>query len=195
MLKTKNSIEKWLIKQKIENYTIHDNLIVDIDGDLNVYSVKNKELVVQFGVVTGNFTCTYNLFTTLKNCPHTVGGDYICSDNRLISLEYCPTIIHGNFECHRNSITSLEYAPKKIEGNLYFHHNPIEHHLNYEFDVQNEIWLSTETILPGLEQYYDQFNRIKIPFDIFKPYMDNVFLRENLHHSLTENSSHSKFKL
>ena len=56
----RKQIEQWLKKYGIENYTIHDNLVVDVDGDVNLYNQKLKVFPFQFGNVTGYFHCYNN---------------------------------------------------------------------------------------------------------------------------------------
>ena len=101
-------IEQWLKKYKIENYTIHDNLVVDVDGDVNLYGKKLKELPFQFGKVTGSFSCSENQLTSLQYCPTTVGGDFYCYHNQLTSLQYCPTTFGGDFYCSDNPFIVTE---------------------------------------------------------------------------------------
>ena len=77
----KSEIEQWLKKYNITNYTIHDNLVVDVNGDVDVSSKELTKLPFQFGKVTGKFDCGSNNLTSLQYCPTTVGRDFSCSNN------------------------------------------------------------------------------------------------------------------
>ena len=121
----RESIEKWQKEYDIENYTINDDLTINVNGDVDL---KYKELTefpdyIQFGVVTGFFSCYKNQLTSLRGVPEKVNEDFICSHNRLTSLEGCPKKIGGSFDCNNNKLTSLEGAPEEIEGNFSCNYN------------------------------------------------------------------------
>ena len=120
MTMNREQIEQWLKKYKIENYTIHDNLVVDVDGDVNLYGKKLKELPFQFGKVTGSFDCSNNQLTSLQYCPTTVGGRFDCSNNQLTSLQYCPTTVGRFLDCSDNQLPSLPYCPTTVGGGVYY---------------------------------------------------------------------------
>lgn len=58
ILKTKKEIQAWLDEMEIKNYTINDDLIVDVNGDVTLSFKKLKTIPVQFGVLKGNFNCS-----------------------------------------------------------------------------------------------------------------------------------------
>ena len=80
MAMNRKQIEKWLKKYGIENYTIHDNLVVDVDGNVDLSNKKLKVLPFQFGNVTGYFDCSNNQLTSLQYCPTTVGESFYYDD-------------------------------------------------------------------------------------------------------------------
>ena len=49
-----------LEKYKIANYTINDDLTVDVDGDVRLSHLRLTKLPFKFGSVTGNFYCSNN---------------------------------------------------------------------------------------------------------------------------------------
>lgn len=53
----KVQIEKWLNEYHIRNYTINDDLTIDVKGDVFLSSYKEEQLpeYIQFGYVTGYF--------------------------------------------------------------------------------------------------------------------------------------------
>jgi len=139
MLNTKEEIEKWLNKYEVENFVINDDLTVDVNGDVSLYSKLIKQFPFKFGViigsfycfnnyleslknspdkVNGNFNCSYNNLTSLEHCSQIIGGDFDCSKNNLTSLEYCPEVINGDFNCSKNNLTSLEHCPEVIHGSF-----------------------------------------------------------------------------
>lgn len=91
---------------------------VDVEGDVNIqdegrFSKTIKNLPVQFGVVTGEFSL-YNMnLVSLKGSPRIVGGGFSCVSCNLTSLEGGPVEV-GDFNCGHNRITSLLGAPRKV---------------------------------------------------------------------------------
>ena len=73
MFKTKKQIKQWLDEMGVKDYTINKNLIVDVEGDVNLSYKNLKELPVQFGKVKGNFFCSNNQLKSLKGAQ----TDYI----------------------------------------------------------------------------------------------------------------------
>ena len=112
-------IRKWLDEYKITNYTINDDLTIDVDGDVDLDFYKYEKLpeYIQFGAVRNYFSlyCSSNL-TSLKGCPCEVGGDFYCSGCiNLESLEEAPQKVGGSFECRAcNKLKSLEGAPQEV---------------------------------------------------------------------------------
>ena len=97
-------IIKWLDSFGIKNYTINDNLTIDVNGYVNLI---NQSLTcfpsfIKFNKVSGDFYCHNNQLTSLEGCPITVGRVFYCSNNQLTSLEGCLKTVGGNFYCHNN---------------------------------------------------------------------------------------------
>jgi hypothetical protein len=93
--------------------------LVDVYGNFDCYSQRLSDFKgVRFGVVTGDFRFTWNLFTSLVGAPQQVGGDFICSYNQLTSLEGAPKEVGGSFYCSNNELTSLEGAPQSVGWNF-----------------------------------------------------------------------------
>jgi hypothetical protein len=102
MLKTKKEIKSWLDKYDIKNYTINEDLTVDVDGDVYLYDMELKSIDIQFNIVSGNFDCSTNELTSLEGCPKEVDGHFICNHNKLTSLEGCPQKVGRNLYCYNN---------------------------------------------------------------------------------------------
>ena len=122
-LKTREETKDWLDSMKIKNYTINDDLTVDVSGYVWLNEKNLDYIPVQFGVVDGYFDCTNNNLTSLKGCPTEVAGIFYCHNNNLTSLEHCPTEVNGHFYCHNNNLTSLEHCPTKVNGSFYCFNN------------------------------------------------------------------------
>lgn len=120
-----SQVKDWLDRKGIENYTINDDLIVDVDGDVDISFYDLTEIPIQFGKVDGNFLCCGNRLTTLKGCPKYVGGGFDAFNNKLTSLEYCPEITEWRFDVHNNNLTTLRYMPKQVNGNISIYDNPL----------------------------------------------------------------------
>lgn len=117
-----------LKKYNIENYVFNKKTgMIDIDGDIRTQlnSKGLKDLPnIRFGHVSGEFGCTNNFLTSLKNAPKTVGGWFHCSYNRLTDLEYSPTEVIG-FNCCNNKITSLEGCTQKVIDSFHCSNNKL----------------------------------------------------------------------
>lgn len=119
MLKTKKEIEHWLHRNYIKNYVIHDNLIVDVIGNVNIANKNLNELPFQFGIVQGSFYCNNNNLTSLKGCPYEVTGDFNCMGNILHSLKDCPINIHKNFYCAYNPLKTIKGFKSNLGKSLF----------------------------------------------------------------------------
>ena len=97
-------IESWLKLNNIKNYTVNEDLSVDVAGDVSLLELNIVELPVKFRTVSGNFTCSQNKLISLVGCPSSVGGDFLCSVNRLTTLEFCPVQVGSSFNCDNNNV-------------------------------------------------------------------------------------------
>lgn len=97
--------------------SINDDTI-DVYGNVKICHTNLRKIPLRFRNVYGDFICSSNQLTTLKNCPQYVAGDFNCYGNKLTNLKYCPEEVDGNFSCHQNLIISLKGSPKIINGNF-----------------------------------------------------------------------------
>jgi hypothetical protein len=103
----------------IKGKIIISNNIVDVVGDCKIKNdIKIAKFPVQFGNVSGDFSCDNNQLTTLQGAPQSVGGYFSCNVNQLITLQGAPTSVGGDFYCHYNKLTTLEGAPKSVSGDF-----------------------------------------------------------------------------
>ena len=121
----RNEIEKWLKEYDIKNYTINDDLTIDVDGDVNLARKNLMEFpdYIQFGVVKGTFNCSSSRLTSLRGCPREVRRAFFCYDNQLTSLEGAPENVWYKFDCSSNKLTTLEGAPEKVGAGFWCIHN------------------------------------------------------------------------
>lgn len=91
-----------------------------------LYLKKLPHFLSKIDEINGDFICSHNNLTSLKNCPKIIKGEFDCSHNKLTSLEHCPTMyIYSYFNCSVNNLTSLKYCPKEIKGDFICSHNKL----------------------------------------------------------------------
>jgi hypothetical protein len=126
----KSKIHEICKKYNILNYTINDDLSIDVDSYVNLDSEELTEIPLKFGKVSGYFECDGNRLKSLGGCPKWIGGDFYCYDNNLTSLEFGPEYVVGHFSCRGKDklpgkLTSLEYLPRYIGGYINCKYNKI----------------------------------------------------------------------
>ncbi len=133
-------------KYKIEKYTINPDGSIDVNGNVDLYSLGLTEIPLKFNRVSGSFNCSFNQLTSLigspnyvdmgfycsgnqltslEGSPEHVGNNFYCSYNKLISLEGSPEHVGGSLDCSYNQLTSLKGSPIVIKGDFYCRNNPI----------------------------------------------------------------------
>ena len=103
---------------RIDNYTIRPDGIVDVDGNVNLSRRNLEKIPIKFGIVNGSFNCADNYLTSLHGAPEEVGDDFWCAGNQLTSLEGCPGKVGVDFDCSYNQLISLIGSPKEVEGDF-----------------------------------------------------------------------------
>jgi hypothetical protein len=101
-----NDIHKICKYYNITNYKIKGN-IIDVYGDVNFYNKGLLKIPLNFGKVTGNFSCAYNKLTSLDGCPKWIGGHFFCHGNKLKSIKG-PLFIGGDFFVDKSIIHKLD---------------------------------------------------------------------------------------
>jgi len=105
-------------RYRIKNYTINDDLSIDVDGDVYLVDKGLEYLPLKFNYVSGNFVCSDNKLKTLEGSPQTVGGYFFCFENELKTLEGSPQTVGGTFNCSYNELITLEGSPQTVNGNF-----------------------------------------------------------------------------
>ncbi len=75
-------IIQFLEEHGIKNYSINEDGIVDVDGDVDLSDKNLTSIPVQFGRVSGWFDCSHNQLTSLKGAPREVEGWFYCRINK-----------------------------------------------------------------------------------------------------------------
>jgi len=105
-------------KYKIIDYTINDDLSIDVDGGVYLNRRYLEYLPLKFNYVSGNFYCHHNKLKSLEGSPQTVEGDFKCYFNKLKTLEGCPQTISGSFNCSDNYLKLLKGCPQTVDGSF-----------------------------------------------------------------------------
>ena len=134
---TKEEVIEVCEQYRIKNYTINDDLSIDVNGSVSLNKKDLKYLPLRFNyvggffdcsnnklktlegtpqTVNGRFDCGRNELKTLEGSPQTVGGGFYCYGNELVSLEGCPQTVNGRFDCYNNYLTDLEHFPEVGDG-------------------------------------------------------------------------------
>ena len=163
---TKNEIKKICEKYKITNYTINNDMTIDVDGDVDLSFKQLYELPLNFNRVNGFFDCSHNTLNSLKGSPNYVGHYFSCSQNILYSLRYSPSYVNEDFYCIDNRLSSLQYSPEIVKGNFGFNKNNIRtfdyfpdvgKYLLSNYNPIDDLW-----ILFADKKHIDYFNELDI---------------------------------
>lgn len=124
-LTTQSAIKDWLDTYRIFRYIIHENLTVDVNGDVFLDSEDISEIPFQFNHIAGVFNIANTCFKTLENVglPRQAGR-FVATDNHLTSLKGCPDAQFISVQ--RNQLTDLFDVPPSCQE-LDVSHNEITH--------------------------------------------------------------------
>lgn len=126
MFKTKEEIKQWLNEMNIQNYHIHDDLVVDVQESVVLFQNSLHEIPVQFGIVKGDFEASHNALKSAKGSPRIVLGSYGMRGNNLTDALYFPEYVKDNVLLGANKITTFKNTPlKKVEGCLQAERNKL----------------------------------------------------------------------
>ena len=99
--------------------TINDKGLLDYNGNVDISTKNLTEIQIKFGKVTGDFNCSFNLFTSLECMPNEIIGDFDCSYGEITSLIGGPKIVTGKYDCRVNKIEDLGGFPIKVGSLVY----------------------------------------------------------------------------
>jgi hypothetical protein len=117
---TKEQIEVLLDTAKIGNYTINEDLSVDVEGNVTINGdvfLGAKEMPFSFRNVKGDFYIMNAPFDTMKGFPTNVEGSFQVFNCRMSTCEHAPKFIGTNirFSLMRN-LVSLKGLPNQANG-------------------------------------------------------------------------------
>jgi hypothetical protein len=123
---THKEIKKWLDWQQIERYTIRPDGVVDVNGSASIQNFQGSIIPIQFGTVTGEFSCAHSGVTSLKGAPYHTGEGFYCYDTNLITFDGLSQFIGGDLGAHYPgvdmniiSLSGIDRVVKHIGGRLY----------------------------------------------------------------------------
>ena len=122
---TKEEIDEVCKKYGIKNYTINEDMSIDVDGSVYLSKKGLSKLPLRFNKVSGYFYCNDNQLTTLEGGPKEVDGDFHCAGNQFTTLGGAPNKIGGHFWCYDNQLTTLEGGPKEVGRSFYCNNNQL----------------------------------------------------------------------
>ena len=122
---TEKEVAKICKQYGITNWSINQDGLVDVNGDVDLSDIKLTKLPLKFSIVSGYFDCSGNRLTTLEGAPKSVGDNFYCQNNELTNLKGAPESVGAAFFCYGNLLTTLEGAPYSVGGGFYFFNNPL----------------------------------------------------------------------
>jgi hypothetical protein len=81
-------------------WVFNDKGEVDVEGNISIRKKGLTQIPVKFGRVSGDFSCSWNNLTTLKNCPDYVGEEFFIYSNNL--TDYFKSIKEEDFPHWKN---------------------------------------------------------------------------------------------
>jgi hypothetical protein len=72
MYTNKQEIKNWLDENEIKNYSINEDLYVDVNGDVWLDNKILTEIPVKFNIIKGIFDCDNNQLTSTEFLPKEV---------------------------------------------------------------------------------------------------------------------------
>jgi len=172
----------------IGNYTINDDLSIDVDGDVNLAYKNLEHLPLRFNYVSGGFFCRENILVSLEGSPLTVGGNFGCGYNELKTLEGSPQTVNGDFNCYNNELETLEGGPQTVNGYFSCYRNKLkdlEHfpEVNGIIDIEeNTVNLLVYTFIEKANSFMiEDFNDYEIVRNRDTVMLDRLqtFIRDN----------------
>lgn len=164
-------IEQWLKEKHIQDYSLNNDLSVNVHHGLSFNPFELKEgLPFAFHEIDGNLMIANNNLFDMRNFPRIVHGNVDVFGCDLYSLKGCPEIIHGNLIIGGNLIRSFQYIAKHIDGDIQAYDNALEA-IDYLPDYFGGL-LKISSYIPGnwdnpygikpdrIEYFIDEFNEL-----------------------------------
>lgn len=106
---------------KIVNYTINDDMSIDVNDNVNLFKLNLSELPLTFNIVNGkgNFNIMKAGLSTLKGSPREITSSFYCQFNNITDLSGGPDKVSYLYSCRNNeNLTSLKGLASHIDGSL-----------------------------------------------------------------------------
>ena len=116
---TEKEIHTTCAEYNITNYTINDNLSIDVNGDVYLFDEYFIELPLYFNIITGDFALKFNNLFSLKGAPKYVGDEFYCYGNKIKTLYNIPEV-KGKVTIIHNPISELWNLFRKKDYIEYF---------------------------------------------------------------------------
>lgn len=160
-------------KFDIINYTINDDMSIDVNDHVDLAFESFDHIPLKFNNVYGDFNISFNKITNLINSPIYVSGHYIANNNKLTSLEGSPKGVDGNFSIYNNDdLKSLKGCPKRVGGDFCANEcslktiKYISNHIGGDIYLGNNELKSTKYIPGDFNAHIDLLGNHKIPYVI-----------------------------
>ena len=98
----------------ISNYTILDDLSIDVIGSVFLSGIEWDKLPLKFNKVTGGFYCYNSSLLTLEGCPEIVTDKFDCSGMGITSLKGGPNYVGSSYNASNCELTTLEGSPEHV---------------------------------------------------------------------------------
>jgi hypothetical protein len=170
LFENQQSIHELCREYRITNYTINDDVSIDVDGNVNLFDRELTKLPLKFRNVSGNFWCHNNKLTSLEGSPLSVGGNFWCFDNKLTSLEGSPSSVGGYFYCYMNKLTSLEGSPSSVGGDFWCFDNKLTSLEGCPSSVGGSFYCSGNPCYPIYEEWIGNREIRKELLDMMEDY-------------------------
>jgi hypothetical protein len=117
----------WLKQANITNYTINDDLSIDVSSDIIIQRSQMSgftNLPVKFRTVYGSFHMENLPLTTLKGCPDEVDGVFNISRSKITNLEGSPKLVRSKFVIdNTRTLVSTKGMTPTIHGSVDLSYN------------------------------------------------------------------------
>ena len=171
-MSSKKEIQDWLETYNIKNFSINDDLTIDVNDNVILNGLQLTCLPYKFNYVAGQFTIFGNQLTSLKNTPSIIDGDFVCAQNLLLDLSHAPQKVGESFYCSDNPFREL--------------HGVAIHFTEHFYHCTKD---ETEFLKEFIDYYEIDHNfgfSIELPFDTFQMACEKYQLEKNIiSHSLS----------
>lgn len=131
---TKEEVKNFLDDLKIKNYTINDDLTVDVKGNVEVSKSKLKFIPVEFGKIEGDFEWIDGELISVHNFPYYAYNVDI-HGNKII--DYLNMDIDNYFNCQDNPCVLFYMENERTECETDYHNTDFRNIVSDEDEEEN----------------------------------------------------------